>query len=50
MKSESGFSFAMASQPLQCKTKNGLHNCVYGSIMLKFFLVAHLTYENHWGK
>ena len=27
-----------------------LHNVVYGSIMLKFFLVAHLTYENHWGK
>ena len=33
---------------LQCKTKNCLHNCVYGSIMLKFFLVAHLTYENQW--
>ena len=25
-----------------------MHNCVYGSIMLKFFLVAHLTYENQW--
>ena len=33
---------------LQCKTKNCLHNVVYGSIMLKFFLVAHLTYENQW--
>ena len=34
---------------LQCKTKNGSPNVVYGSIMLKFFLVAHLTYENQWG-
>ena len=25
-------------------------NVVYGSIMLKFFLVAHLTYENQWVK
>ena len=35
---------------LQCKTRNGCQNVVYGSIRLKFFLVGHLTYENHWGK
>ena len=29
--------------------QNGSRNVVYGFIMLKFFLVAHLTYENHWG-
>ena len=23
---------------------------VYGSTMLNFFLVAHLTYENQWGE
>ena len=35
---------------LQPKTKNGCHNVVYGSIILKIVLVTHLTYENQWGK
>ena len=35
---------------LQCKIKNGCQNVVYGSIMLKIVLVAHLTYENQSGK
>ena len=29
---------------------NGCQNVVYGSIMLKIVLVAHLTYENQSGK
>ena len=40
--------YAKYGQICQIK-KNGSPNVVYGSIMLKFFLVAHLTYENQWG-
>ena len=35
---------------LRCETRNGCQNVVYGSIMLKIVLVAHLTYENQWGE
>ena len=35
---------------LQCKTKNGCHNVVCWSIMLKVVLVAHLTSKNQWLK
>ena len=43
-------NFWQISPLLQCKTGNGCKNRVCGFIMLKIVLVAHLTYENQWGK
>ena len=47
IKSESGISFAIASQPLQCKTLKWWPECIYGSIMLKFFVIfCHVIFDN----